>query len=479
MQSNSDDGFRRRVLLLAFLIPTLAASFSGCANPGKERLEAFRSRLSQGDLKGGLDQVRASKKLYGDKSAFLYEMDLGVLHHYLGAWDSSIVHLERAEQIADDLYAHSVTNEAVSLATSDNLRPYRPRQYESVLLAQFQLLNYLAKGDLDGGLVEVRRGVLLLDRLRERDSAKYHDDGALEYLHSVVFQAVGQKDDAKISLRRSLVAYSTGKMPLPDEVREVATSALRNDPRGKIFDELGISRSSDLERAKKLESAPSEIVLLTYRGRTPELDQIRAWGEWVNGGVFAWHWSDPSTGKEVDEAIPLFLPGANGTTNGETFHVNFTFPVRKDVDLKVASIDVATSDGVRRPVPLSDTRVLLDQSLADGHTAQVTRTIIRVGTRTMAAQKLKSAVRTGNPLLDLLANLGMDFAQGGIEQSDLRQCVWLPREVGIVRIPVKPGAYGFKVRAFDRAGRQVAERAFGDVEVASGRTRFLVAAFPY
>ena len=479
MPSNSDDGFRRRALLAGILIPVLLVSLSGCANSGKDRLDAFRARLSQGDLKGSLDQVRTSKKLYGDKSAFLYEMDLGVLHHYLGAWDSSIVHIERAENIADALYARSISNEAVSLATSDNMRPYRPRQYESVLLAQFQLLNYLAKGDLEGGLVEVRRGGLLLDRLREQDSGKYHDDGGLEYLHSVVYQAAGQRDDAKISLRRSLIAYSSGKMPLPSEVRDVATWALRDDPRGKVFEERGIAKGVDFDAAKALEKAPSEIVVLTYRGRTPELDQIRAWGEFVNGGLFAWHWSDPSTDKDVTDAIPLFFPGGTSTSNGQTFHVNFTFPVRKDVDLKIASIEVAAPDGMHKPEPLSDTRILLDQALADAHMGLVVRTVVRVGTRTLAAQKLKSAVRTGNPLLDLFANLGLDFAQGSIEQSDLRQCIWLPREVGIVRIPVSPGTHAIKVNAIDRGGKVVGERVFGDVSVEKGRTRFLVAAFPY
>jgi len=477
MPSSSDDGFRRRAPAAASLILSVAVVFSGCANPGKDRVDAFRSRLSQGDLAGSLDQVRASRKLYGENSAYLYELDLGVLHHYLGAWDSSIAHLARAEQIADDLYARSITNEAGALATNDNLRPYRPREYESALAAQFQMLNYLAKGDLEGGLVEVRRGVLLLDRLRERDSADYHDDGALEYLQAVAYQAAGERDNNLISLRRSIVAYATGKVPLPDEVREVASYRLRKDQRGKVFDELGVAPSTSDDRARALDSAPSEIVLVTYRGRTPEIGQIRAWGEWVKGGLFAWHWSDPSTGKDVTDAIPA--PPLVGGISGKTFHVNFTLPVRKDVASKVASIEVQTPSGTMRPTPLSDTRILLDQSLDEHHAGTVARTIVRVATRTIAAQKLKDAVQTGNPLLDLLANLGLDFAQGEIEQSDLRQCLWLPREIGIVRVPVAPGSHAIVVRGLDGNGRVVGEKVFGDVAVGAGKKRFLVAALPY
>lgn len=477
MRSSSDDGIRRRASALAPLILLVAVFVSGCANPGKDRVEAFRSRLSQGDLEGSLEQVRSSRKLYGENSAFLYHMDLGVLHHYLGAWDSSIVHLARAEQIADDLYTRSVTNEAGALVTNDNLRPYRPREYESVVLAQFQLLNYLAKGDLDGGLVEARRGILLLDRLRDRDSADYRDDGALHYLHSLVFQAARERDNSLISLRRSLLAYARGKVPMPDEVREVATLRLRQDGRGKVFEEAGIAPASSEAVARRLEDAPSEIVVVTYRGRTPEIGQTRAWGEWVKGGLFAWHWSDPRTGKDYTDAIPA--PPLAGGISGKTLHVNFTLPMLKETESKVTAIRVRTRDTLYTPVRLSDTRILLEQSLDERHSGIVARTIVRVATRTIAAQKLKDAVQTGNPLLDLLANLGLDFAQGEIEQSDLRQCIWLPREISVARIPVAPGTHALTVDATDRNGIVVGERVFGGLETKARGKRFAVAAFPY
>ena len=46
-------------------------------------------------------------------------------------------------------------------------------------------------------------------------------------------------------------------------------------------------------------------------------------------------------------------------------------------------------------------------------------------------------------------------------------------------IPVDPGSHDIKARALDRGGRLLGERVFGDVAVEKGRTRFLVAAFPY
>ena len=80
-----------------------------------------------------------------------------MLYHYAGNNKESIKNFEKAEQVYEDLYTKSVTNEAAAIVTNDNVRPYRARPFEVLLMYQYQILNYLAIGDLDGALVEVRR----------------------------------------------------------------------------------------------------------------------------------------------------------------------------------------------------------------------------------------------------------------------------------------------------------------------------------
>ena len=96
-----------------------------------------------------------------------------------------------------------------AILTNDNVRPYRARPFEILLMYQYQILNYLAIGDLDGALVEVRRAQLAMERLYQKDKDKVNDSGWLRYLSAIVYEMSGEHDDAAISLVTDLVYRSS------------------------------------------------------------------------------------------------------------------------------------------------------------------------------------------------------------------------------------------------------------------------------
>lgn len=128
------------------------------------RYDALAQSLEKGGFSGAIQTIQKEESdLYGEKSRFLYHFDLGVLFHYNRDFQKSIEHLTKAEQIYDDLYAKSVTNEAAALLTNDNTRPYRARPFELLFMYQVQILNYLAVNDLDGANVEVKRAQMAME----------------------------------------------------------------------------------------------------------------------------------------------------------------------------------------------------------------------------------------------------------------------------------------------------------------------------
>ena len=152
----------KRLILLA----VSALLFCSCANKSLTRYETLAPVLKKEGFEGTIAKIEEEKDdIYGEKSAFLYHFDEGMLYHYAGKNKESIKHFEQAEQIYEDLYAKSVTNEAAALATNDNMRPYRARPFELLMMYQYQILNYLAIGDLDGALVEVRRAQIASEAL--------------------------------------------------------------------------------------------------------------------------------------------------------------------------------------------------------------------------------------------------------------------------------------------------------------------------
>src|SRR5690606_7785837 len=174
---------------------------TGCANRGLVRYDKVVKRATTQDYLEATSYLRAEKAdLYGGQSELLYNMDMGLLFHYAGRYDSSIVYFARAADVHDALFTRSVTNEAASLLVNDNARPYRGRPYEILWLRVFQAFNYLAVGNPDGARVEMRQAQLLVDEFRRTaDDGEYRDDPLYRGTAALVYDLRGERDDAAIS----------------------------------------------------------------------------------------------------------------------------------------------------------------------------------------------------------------------------------------------------------------------------------------
>ena len=107
------------------LILSAALLFSACANKSITRYEALAPIFEHKGYEATINEVKKQHEdLYGEKTEFLYYFDLGVLYHYSGNFQESAANFDKAEKIYDDLYTHSVTNEAAAIVTNDNIRPY-------------------------------------------------------------------------------------------------------------------------------------------------------------------------------------------------------------------------------------------------------------------------------------------------------------------------------------------------------------------
>jgi len=95
--------------------------------------------------------------------------------------------------------------------------------------------------------------------------------------------------------------------------------------------------------------------------------------------------------------------------------------------------------------------------------------------RTIAANKAKSKIRTGNGLADLALNIGTDIATGAIENADLRLGSALPETIQILRIPVEPGENSVKIDILDKYGRKTGSFAEQSVNVKKGEKAFIFA----
>ena len=326
--------FIKNHLLVILLFSLLVLS---CTTKSAKRVTLLTKSASKQDYEKTIKSIRKSHDLYGELNQFLYRFDLGILFHYLGQYDSSLFHLEKAETVLDELYARSVLNEAASLLTNDNLRPYRAKRYEQILLHEFLALNYLAKDEFDEALVEMRKVQLVFDRFKskDREKDKYNDDGMTHFLSSILYDAQDENDNAVISLYKSVSAYRNGPVPIPADVKDLAYYRLLRDEREDDIVDLNLEAKRSGEDIPGLYNNPqSEIILIGYSGECPILEETIFWGTYVVDGLLIIHYRNPY-GNTVTVTMPAPpIPekkkkkdeDGEETISGTTFHIKFALP---------------------------------------------------------------------------------------------------------------------------------------------------------
>ncbi|MBO7413546.1 MAG: hypothetical protein J6U20_07790 [Fibrobacter sp.] len=459
----------KRLLLL--LVALLLAS---CANKSMTRYEELAQPLEKKGIDATIEKMKKDQDdLYGSNSEFLYYFDLGCLNHYKRNFKESAANFAKAEQIYEDLYTKSVTNEAAAIVTNDNTRPYRARPFELLLMYEFQILNYLAMMDVDGAMVEVRRSQIAMNALYQKDQKKVNDNGLLRYLSAMVYELDGSPDDAAIAYINTVKAYKEGKIKVPDEVLEFVTEGLVHADRENDLVGLGVQVPGITPKASAIRNEGQEIIVIGYAGHSPILGELYMSGTFISGGVMNLTYKDGETGKL--STFTLVAPPVTGAGTGESFHIGFSLPEIRKLQNRVDHFEVSLDNSRRiRPEMVMAVDEELKQNMEDEKSSTVTRTAVRVILRTIAAQKAKQAMKTDNILLNLLTSIGTDVAQSQIEQADLRVGLFMPHSLFMTRIPVTTGNHKVVVTANGRNGETVELFEFDKLNVAKGQKVFLI-----
>ncbi|MEJ2502457.1 MAG: hypothetical protein P8177_03935, partial [Gemmatimonadota bacterium] len=204
-----------RVAALAAALPLsgCAAAFSGY-DLAPNGLPAADDALRQG-LAFEAEDVYTSA-LEGERELpqddLLRLLYVGTAGHYAGHFGESSQLLDVASYLAEDRVTISVSQQALSMVTSDRALDYVPSRTERLMVHYLSALNFMEAGNADGAAVEARRIEALLDRLGEAgDGEKVSADARFLHLFTAsVFEAAGDYSAADVSFRRSGFAGDDG-----------------------------------------------------------------------------------------------------------------------------------------------------------------------------------------------------------------------------------------------------------------------------
>jgi tetratricopeptide (TPR) repeat protein len=401
----------------------LLAMAGGCATYGDWVGEMERQIAAQ-DLPGAL-AILKDRTAQHERDAVLYDLNRAMLLRMAGDYAQSNGVFEEAKAAIDRLDAVSVTEQTGAFAVNDMLRSYTGEPFERILLHVYAALNYLELGRPDDARVEILQLDVLLGQEDHREGEAF-----ARYLSGMIFESLGQYDDAMIAYRQAYTAYhrsdAAGGVP-PSLGRDLVRMAVRV---GGLEDELRTYRKEFglPEGVPGPQAEEGELIFLLHSGLVPiKRDNVI--------GAAA------RDGKLVMVSMPYYenrVPRVTGARLSAGATVATTV-MAEDVD----AVALAT---LEREKP-----------------AILARAIARAAVKHEASER---ADRQGD-LLGVVVNIAGAVA----ERADTRSWSTLPNRIYLARLPLAAGRHEVHVELQDYSG--IAATRDYTVDIAPGAKRFI------
>ncbi len=416
--------------LRALLLAAVALLPLACATPG-ERFATVDSALTRDGPEAALS--RAESLARGGGNAALDHLHAGMLLHMAGDFEASNERLEAAARRMDADDPFSLTEGLAAVTIAEGVGAFVGQPHERVALHVIRAFNFMAQQQWDAARVEARQIDLRLNALAGR-SGFYRDDAFARYVTGLIYEELGEIDDARIAYRKAYRAYDeqreTTGVPVP---RPLQQALLRLTADAAFADEHAALRTvfaTTPEPAGRGEGGRAIVIL--GHGLAPRIREI---------SVNAQH---PQTGRLYRVAVPAYgdsrqpLRDARVTSGG--------YEVRAEV---VQDIDRLARESLSERMP---------------------GILARAATRVAAKNQMVGQARDQNPVLGVLVNL-FTFAS---ERVDDRAWTTLPGQYLLAEVPVDddPATIALELRG---PGGRVWREQITDVRVEPGQTRFVFA----
>lgn len=184
--------------------------FSSCAT-WYERTSEFQQTVETGNFEKADKLLRKDKKMARGKNKILFYLNLGYVEFMAGHPKESNQAFETAENLIDEQVRNPALQAAVLLSNPEIL-PYKPEDFEVIMVNFYKSMNYLQMGDMEGALVEVRKINIKLQQLNDKypdHKNRYQQDAFAHLLMGLIYDASGNYNDAFIAYRNAFETYQT------------------------------------------------------------------------------------------------------------------------------------------------------------------------------------------------------------------------------------------------------------------------------
>lgn len=417
-------------ILLLFVLIT-----SGCVSTYNKKMVSVKADVKAANYKKALSNFEKTGIQNQERNSLLYHLEAGLLYHLAGNYEKSNQFLENAEWISDELYTKSISGEAASLVTSDNILPYRGETYEYLFTNYYKLLNYLYIGSLEDALVEVRR-------INHKLSLFKKDDAFMHYLTAMLYQHNIQDSDAFIEYKKAYNAYKKSKIKFPKQLskdisvfcKESGFSRCKEFPK-KILNTYSASREY------------SSVVFIVETGFIPNKSEER-----------------------VEAAIPQNYRKKHAERFKDIYYLTVSLPKYTPLPDKIDRVSVNLNGKTYKIYMVDDIGAVAEMTLDEKKPKILAKAIARAVTKYIAYKSVKGKKPDA---LKRLLSTSVNVLGAATENADTRSWLMLPNRIFLSRQYLAPGEYSFSLNLKSQKGirKTTGTETF---TIKNGETKFIV-----
>jgi hypothetical protein len=436
------------VILLSLTLSACAGtSFGDLFSNYNKQMQDVKNAQQQGNFEQAVSLIPKRSVSNGSYGLSLLEkarLEFLANNHEESKQDFALVYrqVQKAEQAAKIQLSRGLEN-ATAIVSNDNATRYDIPYYEQSMLHCYQALNYLNQNDISGALVEIRRANLVQNKaLQANQQALFDakDDMAKKgvspeslaskypsmnnaigevkngfqnaytfYLSGVLYEAVGQANDAYIDYKKALEIYPHNITVQQDVWRLANNLGMSNDIQlfSKRFSNNITQNKSHTNSNPENLAQSGQLVVLVEQGIIPSK-------------------------QEVSIHLPIF------TSHNDMRFYSLALPSYQNRLRQYSGLSLSYEGKTYQSNEIVRLQSLAAKQLQDELPAIVTRQVIRLVAKEEIRQQMS---RKGGDVGNILAGL-YNIAS---EKADTRSWSTLPDSIHVLRLNLAPGQHEVEV----------------------------------
>jgi len=444
-----------RILVLGLAVVLII----GCASYYQKNIE-FQNYVTQGNFERADHWLDKNDKDADGKNMLLYYLNRGYVSWIMQNYGESNKYFSIAEKVIED-YVKNYYLEALTYISNPTIKPYKPEDFEVVMVNYFMALNFIQMGKYEDAIVECKRINIKLNQLNDKykdHKNRYQRDAFAHNLMGIIYEADKDYNNAFIAYRNALEIYETDykeyfDISVPEQLKE---DILRTAYLTGFNDEVAYYEE---KFNKKFEYQPNENGELVFF--------------WLNG--FGPYKAETSinfvkvpnsrsgyvtmVNDEYDLSFPIYI-GDKTKKEKDAFHdlrfFRVAFPKYVERSPYYTNAHITTNSDTYNLELMKDINDIAFKTLKDRMLREMATAIGRLATK----KALEALADEEDEALGTLVNIVNTVT----EKADTRNWQTLPYSISYSRIPLEEGLnnitlhtnspYGTKTQNFKFSGEK-------------------------